>query len=92
MQYIDNLPNGFNPITKKNFRGSESESVERNPELRNQRLFSVPLEVTDNGKIHMFSHITIGKRLHIHFFDDYAKTSKIYVGRIGPHLDTASTN
>lgn len=92
MQYIDNLPNDFNPITKKNFRGSESESVERNPELRNQRFFNVPFDVHESGKVYMFSHITIGKRLHIHFFDDFAKTSKIYIGRIGSHLDTASTN
>ena len=91
-QYIDNLPNGFNPITKKNFRGSESESVEKNPELRNQRLLNVPFEVQEGGKSYMFSHITIGKKLHIHFLDDFAKSKKIYIGRIGLHLDTVSTN
>ena len=91
-QYIDNLPNGFNPITKKNFRGSESESVEKNPELRNQRLLNVPFEVQEGGKSYMISHITIGKKLHIHFLDDFAKSKKIYIGRIGLHLDTVSTN
>lgn len=92
MQYIENLPNQYKPITKKNFRGSESESVERNPDLRNQRLLSVPVDVDTNCKVYMFSHITIGKRLHIHFYDNFAKTKKIYIGRIGSHLDTASTN
>jgi len=92
MQYIDNLPNEYKPITKKNFRGSESESVERNPDLRNQRFLNVPIDVDPSGKVFMFSHITIGKRLHIHFYDNFAKTKKIYIGRIGPHLDTASTN
>ena len=92
MQYIDKLPNDYNPITKKNFRGSESESVERNPELKHQRLLNVPFTVQPSGKEHMFSHITIGKKLHIHFLDDFAKTRRIYIGRIGPHLDTVSTN
>ncbi len=92
MQYIDNLPNDYRPITKKNFRGKESESVERNPGLRNQRLMSVPTSVDVTGKALMFSHITIGKRLHIHFLDDFSNSGKIYIGRIGLHLDTSSTN
>lgn len=92
MQYIDNLPNNFKPITKKNFRGKESESVENNPSLRNLRVFNVPTEVDPGGKVLMYSHITIGKRLHIHFLDDFANSGKIYIGRIGPHLETSSSN
>jgi hypothetical protein len=89
-QYLDALPNGYRPMN--NYRAKESESVENNSALRNQRLFRVPTNVDPSGKVYMFSHSTIGKRLHIHFFDDVSNTGKIYVGRIGNHLDTASTN
>ena len=92
MQYIDNLPNGYRAINRKNFRPTESESVERNPALKNQRLLKVPREVSNTGIVYMDSHINIGKRLHIHFFDDLANSGRIYVGRIGNHLDTATTN
>jgi hypothetical protein len=89
-QYLDSLPNGFRPMN--NYRAKESESVENNSALRNQRLFRVPIEVDSTGKTYMFSHSTIGKRLHIHFLDDFSNSGKIYIGRIGNHLDTASTN
>jgi hypothetical protein len=89
-QFVDSLPNGFRTIS--NFRAKESESVEKNTSLRNQRLFAVPQNVEASGRVHMFSHCTIGKRLHIHFYDDFSNTGKIYIGRIGNHLDTASTN
>ena len=89
-QFIDSLPNGFRTIS--NFRAKESESVERNTSLRNQRLFEVPHDVDESGRVYMFSHCTIGKRLHIHFYDDFSRTGKIYIGRIGNHLDTVSTN
>jgi hypothetical protein len=89
-QFIDSLPTGFRTIS--NFRAKESESVERNTSLRNQRLFEVPRDVDVTGRVYMFSHCTIGKRLHIHFYDDFSQTGKIYIGRIGNHLDTASTN
>lgn len=89
-QYIDALPIGFRGIN--NYRAKESESVEKNTTLSSQRLFKVPKEVDINEKIFMFSHCTVGKRLHIHFYDDFSGTGKIYIGRIGNHLDTVSTN
>lgn len=92
MQYIDNLPNGYRPIGRSNFRPTESESVLNNVNLRNQRVLPVPQEIEPSGKILMDSHITVGKRLHIHFYDDVARSGKIYIGRIGFHLDTKSTN
>ena len=92
MQYIKDLPNGYRPINHKNYRATESESVTNQPALRNQRVFKVPTDLDSDGRILMLSHITIGKRLHIHFYDDLAGSGKIYIGRIGNHLDTASTN
>lgn len=92
MEYVDDTPNEYRTVTKNNYRGRESASVEQNAKLRDQRLLPVPESVERSGKVHMFSHITIGKRLHIHFYDDVARTGKIYVGRIGNHLDTVSTN
>lgn len=89
-QYLDSLPNGYRAMS--NYRAKESESVESNATLRNQRLFRVPRIVDSSERVFMFSHFTIGKRLHIHFFDDFANSGKIYIGRIGNHLDTASTN
>lgn len=92
MEYINDLPNGYRSITKKTYRAKESESVERESRLSTQRLFKVPTEVSLDGQILMFSHFTIAKRVHIHFYEDYAHTGRVYVGRIGNHLDTASTN
>ena len=89
-QYLDALPNGYRAMS--NYRAKESESVESNSTLKNQRLFKVPKTVESSERAYMFSHFTIGKRLHIHFLDDFSNTGKIYIGRIGNHLDTASTN
>lgn len=91
-EYIERLPNDYKAITETNYRAKESASVEANPKLRNQRLLPVPSTVDQTGEILMYSHLTIGKRLHVHFYEDFAKSRKIYIGRIGPHLDTASTN
>ena len=91
-EYIDNLPNGFMPLSSSIFRGKESNPVENNPKLSRQRYLNVPNSVDVSGKVFMFSHLTIGKRLHIHFYDDFSNSGKIYIGRIGPHLDTVSTN
>jgi len=36
--------------------------------------------------------LKVGYRLRVHFLEDVSKTGKIYVGYIGRHLATASSN
>jgi hypothetical protein len=92
MEYITNLPQGYRPITKKNYRAKESESVERDGRMSNLRLFPVPTRVDPSGRLPMFAHFNIAKRIHMHFYEDFTRSGKIYVGRIGPHLEVASSN
>ena len=90
--YVDNPPDGYAPLAASAFRPKESETTTNSPRLAGQRLLPVPLVVDANGLVPMYAHLTIGKRVHVHFLDDLKNTGKIYIGRIGLHLDTVSTN
>jgi len=71
----------------------ESETVASNPDLRRARIFTVPPEVEQSGRLYMPAHIKVVKRgwpcPRLHFHDDTAGTGKIYVGYLGEHLPTA---
>jgi len=92
-QYLSNNPSGYyNNWPDQKCALTESESVTRDEELRSLRMFKVPIDVDPEGKALMFSHLKVGQRLRVHFLEDVAKTGKIYIGYIGRHLSTASTN
>jgi len=90
--YVDNPPDGFAPLAASAYRPKESEATTNRSRLAGQRMLPVPTGVASLGLAPMFSHLTISKRLHVHFLDDLKNTEKIYIGRIGLHLDTVSTN
>lgn len=75
---------------------TESDSVTTNKRLRDQRLFTVPLDVSPDGRAHMFAHFkpthadTFAPRMH--YLDDTAGTGKVYIGYIGRHLGNTKTN
>ncbi|MFE1664102.1 hypothetical protein [Microbacterium sp. P02] len=69
---------------------TESESVLNKPEWRRQRVLPVPVEVDPSGFALMDAHFkptwrdTFAPRMH--YYDDTARTGKIYIGYIGRHL------
>lgn len=93
VEFLKDGPTGFFnswPIHKISMQ--ESESTLNDQKLLNQRKFKVPTTVDPQGIALMVAHLKISYRLRLHFFEDVAKTGKIYVGYIGKHLETASTN
>jgi len=70
---------------------TESDAVQGNPELRDQRLFCVSTDVDESGRIHMLAHLKIqaggGQNIpRLYFYDDTeGRTRKMHVGFIGPH-------
>ena len=92
-QFLTNPVQGYYvgwPSSK--YAANESESVERSEALKLERTFPVPKAVDPSGKVIMFAHLQVGQKLRVHFYDDIANTGKIYVGHIGRHLTTVSTN
>jgi len=93
-EYIDALSQGGDSKAKdifgKSYSANESETVERNPELRKLRQF------TYNGEgIYMFKHLRIGvadniaETIRVHFYWDSNKPT-IVIGYCGPHLPVGS--
>ena len=73
---------------------TESESVQNMPTLRQARMLPVPATVAPTGVIFMGAHFKLAqsKRIspRLHYYNDVAKTGKVYVGYIGRHLPLAS--
>lgn len=93
VEYLKDGPVGyFNswPIHKISMQ--ESESTLNDQKLLGQRKFSVPKNVEAQGVALMVAHLKVGYRLRVHFLEDVSKTGKIYIGYIGRHLATASSN
>ncbi|QEW04631.1 hypothetical protein [Microbacterium lushaniae] len=69
---------------------TESDSVLNRPEWRAERVLPVPQEVSNTGKVLMDAHFKPTWRdsfaPRMHYFDDTARTGKIYIGYIGRHL------
>lgn len=96
-QYLKNTPQGFFNYGVNNYRASESDTTMQ--QFGYQRVFTVPKsDESPDGSIEMKSHFRIKStdfgtkepRLHLSDFTDI--DGRIYVGYIGPHLDTKSTN
>ncbi|NQD40625.1 hypothetical protein [Glutamicibacter halophytocola] len=74
----------------------ESDTVQQNQRMREQRIFSVPTEVDPTGQLLMYPHVPLatgrGRSPRLHFEDTWLINKKVTVGYIGPHLDNKSTN
>jgi hypothetical protein len=94
--YLRNTPAGCRSYSANRHATSESDSVRQNPKFFQARVFAVPTEVSASGSTEMLAHFKIAQsglvspRLHYH--DDSARTQKVYVGYIGPHLPTKNSN
>ena len=71
----------------------ESESTTGKGDLRQQRTFIVPKEISSEERVFMPAHLKFGVTSaspRIHFTTDFVKTTgKTCVGYVGPHLETA---
>jgi hypothetical protein len=76
---------------------TESDTVQKNDQLRNQRRFPVSTAVDASGRIHMFAHLKIqaggGDNIpRLYFWDDTdGSTGQMHVGYIGPHRHLRNT-
>lgn len=75
---------------------TESESVIKNRKLHAERVHNVPIEVDESGQIAMLAHFKPTHRdrfaPRMHYFDDAARSGKVYIGYIGRHLTTAKSS
>lgn len=94
--YLQQTPPGYAVFEPGKLAGTESQTTKNSTKLKKQRIFPVPIAVHEDGEVHMWSHLRLTKigiaSPRLHFYDDTAKTGKVYVGYIGTHLDLASTN
>lgn len=94
--YLSCTPPGLPGYPAGAHAAQESDSVEQSPRLRSPRELVVPSAVCIKGRIFMGAHFKIARRGTIsprmHYFDDAAKTGKVYVGYIGRHLPNTLTN
>lgn len=94
-EYLDKVQEGGDSHAKhvfgKAFSANESDTVEKNPKLRNLRKFKY-----NGNDVFMFKHIRIGtsrnpdETIRIHFHIDQDKNI-IVIGYCGEHLPTSST-
>ena len=92
--YLKDTPSGYRPMSPK--KHATGESGPTMAQYGHLRVHPVPTDVDQDGAVCMAAHFKLGSlgmvspRLHYH--DDYVRTGKIYVGYIGPHLRTVTTN
>ncbi|MGP9651769.1 hypothetical protein ACT3TP_14945 [Glutamicibacter sp. AOP38-B1-38] len=94
-QYQRNTEHGFY-MRIRQISAQESNTVQQNGKMRDQRLFPVPAEVDPSGQMLMYAHVPLatkrGRSPRLHFEDTWAFNGQITIGYIGPHLDNKSTN
>jgi hypothetical protein len=94
--YLTQTPPGRLGYSPGAHAAQESDTVENSPRFRNLRVLPVPLEACADGIVFMGAHFRIAKKglisPRVHYYDDAAKTGKVYVGYIGKHLANKQTN
>lgn len=74
----------------------ESDTVQKNQKMRDQRTFTVPTEIDPSGQMIMYAHIPLatgrGRSPRLHFEDTWPTNGRVTIGYIGAHLDNKSTN
>lgn len=93
--YLRNPPPGCAAIPRDRFASTESDTVQQQSRLKNQRVFPVPVEVDPSGSVVMLSHVKKGNsttdpRVYVH--DATASHGYVVIGSIGRHLDVKGTN
>lgn len=94
-QYKRNTEHGLY-MRIRQISAQESDTVQQNGRMRDQRLFPVPTEVDPSGQMFMYAHVPLatkrGRSPRLYFEDTWAINGQITIGYIGPHLDNKSTN
>src|SRR5690606_17160308 len=94
--YLRQLPAGCRGYSANKHAPTESVTTQSIPRFRRARLFPVPATVDRRGQAMMNAHFRIAQSgllsPRLHYLDDTARTGKVYVGYIGPHLPTKQTN
>lgn len=92
--YLEATPPGYRGYLPKKHASTESGATIA--QFGHLRSFSVPIECTAEGAVTMLAHFKLGKvgmqSPRLHYFNDYSNTGRIYIGYIGPHLRTVTTN
>lgn len=74
----------------------ESDTVQRNQRMREQRTFTVPADIDPSGQLIMYAHVPLatgrGRSPRLHFEDTWPTNGLVTIGYIGAHLDNKSTN
>lgn len=96
-EFCETAPAGWFHVPVGKHAQDESKVTRSNSRLAKQRLFPVPEEVQASGQVHMWAHFkphtwSAGQRLRIHYFDQVQQHDAIYIGYIGHHLDSGSTD
>lgn len=95
-EYCESAPvDQFHVPPNKHSRG-ETGATKENSRYKKERLLPVPESVDKSGAAYMWAHFkphtwTYDKRLRIHYLDQVSKDGNLYVGHIGEHLPSAST-
>ncbi|NYI07192.1 hypothetical protein [Allostreptomyces psammosilenae] len=88
--YLKEPPPGRRTWSPTKHAATESETVRTNSRMRQQRTLRVPTEVDPSGYVFMEAHFKIAQRdtvaPRLHYYDDTARSGRVYVGYIGPHL------
>ncbi|MEU5875186.1 hypothetical protein AB0A73_26945 [Glycomyces sp. NPDC047369] len=75
----------------------ESDSVSGNPKYYKARVFRVPAELDESGRLYMPAHVKLqpigSPAPRMHFHDDAGgPTGKVWIGYLGDHLPNTRTN
>ncbi|GAB3057375.1 hypothetical protein GCM10027079_23880 [Sediminivirga luteola] len=83
-------------IPAQRHKANESETVQTNSKMRRERTFTVPREVSPDGKIFMSAHFAPTHRdqnaPRMYYYVDATTTKKAYIGYIGVHLTNTKTS
>ena len=94
--YLQNASSEYRKVPLTKYASTESDSVVNNPKWSDQRCFPVPTAVESSGWVHMFAHFKCARvgmvSPRLHYFDDFSRTGKVYIGYIGRHLPNTQTN
>jgi flagellar biosynthesis chaperone FliJ len=92
--YLDNTPAGYRQLSPGKHSPTESEPTMQ--KYGHLRVFPVPQDADPSGKAAMPAHFRLGKAgmssPRMHYYDAVSVNECIYVGYVGPHLRTVSTN
>lgn len=94
--YLSSTPPGRPGYSTKAHAAQESDTVMNSAKFSQLRTLPVPPEVRAESVVFMGAHFRIARMglisPRMHYYDDAARTEKIYVGYIGRHLPNKQTN